>query len=84
MHMRSQLRASAPNRWAMVSRKGSLMAKKSPQLLTAEEAAKYLRLHVKSVYRLAKQGKIPSRKVGGTWRFHREAIETWLTKEKGS
>jgi excisionase family DNA binding protein len=60
------------------------MARKSSQLLTAGEAAKYLRLHVKSVYRLAKQGKIPSRKVGGTWRFHREAIERWLTKEKGS
>ncbi|HXG51783.1 MAG TPA: helix-turn-helix domain-containing protein [candidate division Zixibacteria bacterium] len=68
----------------MASRKGSLMARERLQLLTAEEAAKYLRLHVKSVYRLAKQGKIPSRKVGGTWRFHRHAIETWLTKGRGA
>lgn len=47
-------------------------------LLTAEEAAKYLRVHVKSLYRLAKKEKIPARKVGGQWRFHREALNEWL------
>lgn len=56
------------------------MAKVGSQLLTAEEAAKYLRLHVKSVYRLARAGKIPARKVGGSWRFHRLALERWLVR----
>jgi excisionase family DNA binding protein len=49
-----------------------------PMLLTADEAAKYLRLHVKSVYRLARSRKIPSIKVGGRWRFHREALDFWV------
>ena len=51
---------------------------KEPALLTAEEAAKHLRVHVKSLYRLAKQGKIPARKVGGQWRFPREVLDEWL------
>jgi excisionase family DNA binding protein len=60
------------------------MAKSSPQLFTAEEAARYLRLHVKTVYRLLREGKIPGRKVGGRWRFHRDALEKWLRKEKST
>jgi len=51
---------------------------KDPTLLTAIEAAKHLRLHVKSLYRLAKEGKIPARKVGGQWRFHRQTLDDWL------
>jgi excisionase family DNA binding protein len=47
-------------------------------LLTADEAARRLRLHVKSLYRLAKAGKIPCRKVGGQWRFHADALDQWL------
>lgn len=81
--MRSERRAIAQHSRVMASGKGSLMAKERSQLLTAEEAARYLRLHMKSVYRLAREGKIPSRKVGGSWRFHREALERWLTKGKG-
>ena len=50
-------------------------------LFTAEEAAKYLRLHVKSIYRLARDGKIPGRKVGGSWRFHRDALDLWIKNE---
>lgn len=53
-------------------------------LFTAEEAAKYLRLHVKSIYRLARDGKIPGRKVGGSWRFHRDALDLWIKNERGS
>jgi excisionase family DNA binding protein len=51
---------------------------KDPALLTAPEAAKHLRFHVKSLYRLAKAGKIPARKVGGQWRFHRQTLDDWL------
>ena len=53
-------------------------------LFTAEETAKYLRLHVKSIYRLARDGKIPGRKVGGSWRFHRDALDLWIKNERGT
>ena len=52
----------------------------SQQVYTAEEAARYLRLHVKSVYRLLREGKIPGRKVGRCWRFHRDGLERWLKR----
>jgi len=54
----------------------------APQLFTAEEAARYLRLHVKSIYRLARGGKIPGRKVGGSWRFHRDSLDRWVRDDK--
>ena len=59
-------------------RQSRLAIEKEPALLTAEEAAKHLRLHVKSLYRLAKAAKIPARKVGGQWRFHRDLLNEWL------
>jgi len=31
-----------------------------------------------TVYRLAKEGKLPGFKVGGRWRFGRDAMETWM------
>jgi excisionase family DNA binding protein len=58
------------------------MTNTTTNLLTAGEAAQYLRLHVKSIYRLAREGKIPGRKIGGSWRFHQESLEQWLTTEK--
>ncbi len=60
------------------------MPRTEAQVLTAEEAARYLRLHVKSLYRLGKDGKIPGQKVGGRWRFHRDALEKWVRNEKAT
>lgn len=45
------------------------------EILTAEEVAKYLRVHPYTVKRLARAGKIPGFKVGGQWRFQKEAID---------
>jgi excisionase family DNA binding protein len=44
-------------------------------ILTADEVADYLKLHKVTVYKLAKQGKIPGFRVGGSWRFNRFFIE---------
>lgn len=37
-----------------------------------------LHLHVMTVYRLVKEGKLPGFKVGGRWRFERSALESWM------
>lgn len=50
----------------------------SPELLNVEEVAQILHLHVMTVYRLVKEGKLPGFKVGGRWRFHRNALEDWM------
>jgi len=51
------------------------------QVMTSVEAADYLKMHVKTVCRLAKEGKIPAKKVGSEWRFLRSVLDRWLTEE---
>jgi excisionase family DNA binding protein len=50
------------------------------QVMTSIEAADYLKMHVKTVCRLAKEGKIPARKVGSEWRFLRSVLDSWLSQ----
>src|SRR5678815_186334 len=38
-------------------------------VMTSVEAAEYLKMHVKTVCRLAKERKIPAKKVGSEWRL---------------
>jgi excisionase family DNA binding protein len=50
-------------------------------LLTIHEVAKFLRLHLSTVYRLAREERLPAIKIGNQWRFHREHIEQWLKEQ---
>ena len=50
-------------------------------VMTVDEVAAYLRIPRASVYKLAQKGKIPGQKVGRHWRFRRETIDQWLSKE---
>lgn len=49
------------------------------EIMTPREAAEYLNVHVRTIYRLAKRGEIPGRKVGGSWRFKKDALDEWLS-----
>jgi len=49
-----------------------------PQVLTIEEASRYLRIPLSTLYKLAQDGKIPCQKVGRHWRFRKERIDNWL------
>jgi len=44
------------------------------EVIIVEEVAEYLRIHPYTVRRLARAGKLPGFKVGGQWRFKKEAI----------
>lgn len=48
------------------------------RLLTISEVAKFLRLHHSTVYRLAREERLPAVKIGSQWRFHQSHIEQWL------
>jgi len=50
-------------------------------VMTSVEAAEYLKMHVKTVCRLAKEKKIPAKKVGSEWRFLKSVLDKWLTQE---
>jgi len=58
----------------------ALVAKKNnpSEVLTIGEAANYLRVPLSSLYKLAQEGRIPCRKVGKHWRFHKRALDIWL------
>ncbi len=49
-------------------------------VMTSVEASEYLKMHVKTVCRLAKEGKIPAKKVGSEWRFLRSVLDSWLSE----
>jgi len=49
-----------------------------PEVMSVRELAEFLRISVHTAYRLAEQGKLPGRKVGKHWRFHRQVIVEWL------
>jgi excisionase family DNA binding protein len=51
-------------------------------ILTIREVADLLKMNEKTVYKLAADSKIPGVKVGGSWRFDRVTITTWI--ERGS
>lgn len=50
----------------------------SSEVMKIEQVAELLHLHVMTIYRLAKEGKLPGFKVGGRWRFRRDAMEDWM------
>ncbi|GAC1435995.1 MAG: hypothetical protein NVS1B11_31690 [Terriglobales bacterium] len=52
------------------------------RVMTLREVARYLSVHPNTVYRLAKQGKIPAFKVGSYWRFNRASIELWCIEQE--
>lgn len=49
------------------------------EILTIEEAAAYLQIGKRSVYKLAKDGMIPGKKVLNKWRFEKESLRSWVS-----
>jgi len=52
------------------------------EILNAEEAAGYLKVHVETLRRLARRGRIPAFKIGKDWRFRRESLLQWADGER--
>lgn len=51
------------------------------ELLTASQVADLLQVHLRTVYKLVRQGNIPGRKFGGGWRFSKNEIMKMLAVE---
>ena len=52
-----------------------------PDVLTLREAATYLRLSERSLYELARGGRLPAAQIGGKWLFPRPTLERWLSAQ---
>ncbi len=52
-------------------------------VLTIEGLSAYLKIPKSTLYKLVRDGKIPSQKVGRHWRFRKVAIDRWLEQRGG-
>jgi excisionase family DNA binding protein len=51
---------------------------KECEVMTTEEVSKFLQVSEQVVKDMARRGKLRGLKVGGVWRFHRQAIRSLL------
>ena len=47
-------------------------------LLDSDEAAQLLKIHAKTLQRLARRGEIPGVQIGKLWRFRRSELNAWM------
>jgi excisionase family DNA binding protein len=57
------------------------MAEPLGEVLTIVELADYLKISKSTLYKLVREGSIPCQKVGKHWRFHKDAIDSWLKQQ---
>jgi excisionase family DNA binding protein len=51
------------------------------EMMTVKEVADYLKMKPVTIYKLAKEGRIPAFKVASFWRFKKDLIEKWAVEE---
>lgn len=49
--------------------------------MTVKQMVEYLQMDEHTIYKLVRSGLIPSLKIVGQWRFKKEIIEQWISKE---
>ena len=57
------------------------MGGKPSDVMTIEDLSDYLKISKSTLYKLVREGKVPSQKIGRHWRFHKDAIERWLKND---
>lgn len=51
-------------------------------LLTLAEAARYLKLSQKTIFRMIRRNELPAAKIGRVWRMRREWIHEWIESKR--
>lgn len=54
------------------------------EVLTINELAAYLKIPKSTLYKLAREGRVPSNKIGRHWRFQKRTIDRWLERERAT
>jgi len=52
------------------------------EIMTPSEVAALLKIHLKTVYKLAERGVIPGNRIGRSWRFSRNDVLELVTSNK--
>ncbi len=50
--------------------------------LTLDELVEYLKLSRTKLYKMAQEAEIPASKIGSQWRFDRQEIDDWVTRQR--
>ncbi len=50
-------------------------------LMDVRQASEYLQMNKMTIYKLAREGKIPAFKVASEWRFRKDLIDEWLMSQ---
>ena len=58
------------------------MAEPLTDVLTIDDLSSYLKIPKSTLYKLVREGKIPSQKIGRHWRFRKQAIDHWLDETR--
>ena len=51
-------------------------------VFTVQELARYLKMRPVTIYKHAKEGKLPGFKVGANWRFKKSTIDGWIANQE--
>ena len=52
------------------------------EIMTPSEVAALLKIHLKTVYKLAEKGVIPGNRIGRSWGFSRKDVVALITAKK--
>jgi excisionase family DNA binding protein len=63
---------------------GRHMSENAGDVLTITELASYLKIPKSTLYKLVREGNIPSQKIGRHWRFRKMAIDRWLEETRAN
>ena len=76
--VRHVLREKLEREKALEEAKNAPREPKNPKFYTIEEITYFFGIHRSSIYKWIKEGTIPARKFGNSWRIPREEFEDWM------
>ena len=53
------------------------------EIMTIKQVAEYLKVSPRSIYKLVKDGSIPTFRIMNMWRFERSKIDQWINEING-
>ena len=57
---------------------------KTDAIMKPQKVAEYLRIPIRTLYKLCNEGKVPATRVGKHWRFRKKEIDKWFDENNVS
>jgi excisionase family DNA binding protein len=51
------------------------------EILTVKEVSELLKIHESTVYKMIREGRIPTFRIGSEWRFQKDQIVHWMAEQ---